>query len=462
METQVKVYEQCGQTHAQMQVATRRVSRAKRDAKCIFIFLFAALLGFNSLLFSRAASASSIVQYWENRMGSHAGFTMEPRLSYFSTSQNYDVNGNAANLFYPGASVNQVYADLNLSYGFSENWFLFGRLSVLSSTVKIPGAPDQSIKGLSDQLIGTAYRLFSTDGGFSWNLQGDATLPAYNDSTQKTNHDPYLGDGSTDLTIGTFFEIPFSLGSMHALFVEAGAGYQYRSKAFSADIPFSLMIKRDPEFKGLVFSLGVRGEHSLSTDTTSPSVQATDQNLGAGGSNLVFALNPSWIVGQATIGVKTAGGTTWYALGSNTITGTNSANGYQVSIGAQFDFGTAARETESRDPVVRKENHAPKSIRSGVRPNQFTTYDLEAKVLSVSDQFYLAKIDKGLDDGVDKGQIFDIFKVTEDSLDQKDKEVLVARAQVKYVKSNEAALTVIEYYQDKWIDAGFVARREVK
>jgi hypothetical protein len=61
----------------------------------------------------------------------------------------------------------------------------------------------------------------------------------------------------------------------------------------------------------------------------------------------------------------------------------------------------------------------------------------------------LLKINKGSSDSIAKGQTFDIYSG----------ETLMARAQVVSVKLDEAALSVIEYKQEHWIELGFLARR---
>jgi len=77
------------------------------------------------------------------------------------------------------------------------------------------------------------------------------------------------------------------------------------------------------------------------------------------------------------------------------------------------------------------------------------TYTLDAPVISLNDEMFLIKIGKGFRDKIENGQIFDIYS----------EENLIARARVVSVKIDEAALTVIEYKQEKWIEIGCTARR---
>ena len=56
---------------------------------------------------------------------------------------------------------------------------------------------------------------------------------------------------------------------------------------------------------------------------------------------------------------------------------------------------------------------------------------------------------------MEKGQVFDIFHGPPDGRAVE----AVARAQVTSVKSDEAALTIIEYFKEQNINEGFIAKR---
>jgi hypothetical protein len=86
------------------------------------------------------------------------------------------------------------------------------------------------------------------------------------------------------------------------------------------------------------------------------------------------------------------------------------------------------------------------------------SYSLESKVIRSNDRLNLVKIDKGSQDGVEVGQIFDLFVP---STDQNTGEA-VARGRVSNLKFNEAALVIQEYFKEVSIDNGFVARRLIE
>jgi hypothetical protein len=408
------------------------------------------------ILFPVASFASPVVQSWQNHTTSNEGLLLEPRISFYTTTTNFDANSQAITLLNQ-VTVTRLYFDLSATYHLPNDWFLFGRLSALSSKVKNPTQDIGTISGLSDQLLGIAHRVISNPNGLNLSLQFEGTLPVYQNTNQVLSGDPFLGDGSVDLTGGAFAEFPLSQGS--DFWIEAGAGYTYRSKGYSSAVPYSLMLKKSPETEGLLFSIGARGQFSLQTDKTLPSIALGDQNRGAGGSYLINSVNPSWTMAQGEIGYKTSGGSEFYVLAAAPITGKNAPSGIQAALGARFDFGAHP----SKQPVAQAATPSAQGSKKKLSQiDHFTTYNFETEVTSINDQFYLAKIGKGLDDGIEKGQLFDIFQVTEDTVTQRKTETPVARARVTYVKNDEAALTVVEYYRDQWIEKGYIARRVVQ
>jgi hypothetical protein len=181
----------------------------------------------------------------------------------------------------------------------------------------------------------------------------------------------------------------------------------------------------------------MRGNFSFENDVQTPSAALLEQNRGAGGSYIINARNPSWNLVQASIGYQTKSNINYSLSGAIPIYGTNSANGIQISLGAQFEFG---------------ENNSKKKTSTVVRQGSFKQYDLEGKVTSVNDQLYLVKIDQGLDQGIEKGQIFDIF------IENK----AIAKAKVTNVKNDESALRVLEYYKEQSIEVDAIAKRLVQ
>ncbi len=383
-------------------------------------------------LWSSDVFAHPIVQSWQNQMGSLPGLKINPRFTLLNSTQNFDSIGTSYSF---GNKLQRYYFDVLASYGFSENFFIYGRLSALYTSVSGIGINEQGNLGLSDQMLGSTYRLYESESGFSLNLQGEVVLPAYDNSSAKVSNKPYLGDGSIDMTIGGFLEIPILRRKQDDYFIEAGAGYTYRSKGFSQSIPWNIQIKRYPLEEGFSFSAGARGTTSLETDITNLSESA----LAAGGSYLINAINPSWALAQASLGYQPNKQIEYSISGAYPVFGKSAPLPLQVSIGFQFSF-----------------EHTPtseaKSKRKSIHPENFRQYDLDSKVTSFNDQLYMIKIDKGSNSGINKGQIFDIFSG----------ENIVAQARVTNVKSDESILRVLEYFKEQSIEIDAIARRVIQ
>ena len=72
-----------------------------------------------------------------------------------------------------------------------------------------------------------------------------------------------------------------------------------------------------------------------------------------------------------------------------------------------------------------------------------------------NDKLNLIKIDKGTSDGVEKGQIFDIYRTGPNGLAAD----LVARGVVTGVSANETIVNLRQYKKEVWVQTGFIARR---
>ncbi len=397
----------------------------------------------------QTAFGHPLVESWQNRSGTGVGLIFEPRVSLFSTSTNYDLNGTSTPL--PNSvSVSQTYFDLNGTYGLTDDFFIFGRLSLLSVKVQNPGQKDLSAFGFADQLVGAAYRIVKKDSGANLSLQFDVGLPAYQKNTALSSSSAYLGDQSVDLTFGGFAQIPIDFNSKSHLYAELGTGYTYRSKGYSSAVPISALLKRDPVNGGILFNVGVRGQISLKTDssgsTTFGASQALQEsNRGAGGSFLIEGINSAWLAAQGSVGYQNESRNGFALTAAIPFSGTYAPSGFQASVSGIFSFGSD--DSDSKEGSSERETLHKSSL-----PGGSTSYDLDAKVTSVNDQLYVFKIEKGSSDGIEKGQLFDVFNQGN----------LTARARVISVKNDEAALNVLEYYQDNWIDIGHTARRIVQ
>ncbi len=413
------------------------------------------------------SQAQSLLHPWQNRTTSSEGLVLEPRVGFFGSTENFGTSGTRTALN-GNNEISWMLIETSATYAIQDSLYLFGRLTALSAKIRNSNI-EASGFGLSDQLLGAAYRLYAIPDGLSINAQLDVTLPAYNNNSLKQKNQPFLGDGSTDITPGAFIEAPLPWGSRAQWYAEGGAGLRIRSAGFSTAVPWSLIIKKEPIARGLLLSAGVRGQFSLDTDTTSPAAALPDQLMGGAGSGLINAINPSWTTAQATIGYKTRHGQSLYALAQLPLAGTNAATGLHFALGIQFDFSSPAKKERGElAPQGTALQRPPRQLETVIQPKTtqtqegFQSYDLDAEVVSTQEQLYLAKLDKGRSDGIEVGQVFDLFKKTTDGMSSSVKEIRVARARVTAVKNSEAALTITEYFVDQWVEAGFTAKRLVQ
>jgi hypothetical protein len=410
---------------------------------------FMILLGF--FLIPPRASGHLLLQPRENRTGSHAGLLLEPRIGLFSTTSNFSEDGTLNGLS-TGAKVTRTLFDLNLSYGLSDHLFLFGRASLISTGQSGGTIGRGSGFGLGDQLIGMAWRLLSTEGGTGVNLQAEARIPGYSNASAKAANRLYLGDGSVDLIAGAFIEFPAAFIGGSDSYFELGGAYTQRGAGFSSAIPLSLLFRRDPAYGGMMLDAGFRAQLSLNSDVATQNIAQrinaiSDREQGALGSDLINGINPSWLAAHLRVGYKSSNGRSYFISGELPVAGSAVPSGILVSGGLVLDFNPQGGVDPSHESQRESRPRKPRTPLRG-----FQSYDLEAKVLSYNDQLYFVKIDHGSSDSVEKGQLFDIFSGKE----------VIARAKVSQVRGEEAILTVLEYFQDQWIEAGFVARRLLK
>jgi hypothetical protein len=134
---------------------------------------------------------------------------------------------------------------------------------------------------------------------------------------------------------------------------------------------------------------------------------------------------------------------------TQTLLGNAAVNGFSGALSIQKLFGLSPSRklpTEMTPDEYGKSNKG------------FVEYAFEAKVLRSVDRLNLVKIDKGSSDGVAMDQIFDIFAVKSNGTLGEP----IARAKVISTKSNEAALTVLEYFKETWIEEGYLAKRPLQ
>jgi hypothetical protein len=406
-----------------------------------------------TLLITTDSHAEFIVHSWEDRFP-QSSFSMNLNSNYLFTSSNFSSSGNFD--FPIGlSSYAKLQTDLNLDFKVTDRLGIFGRTSWQYINL-ISDFRGGTGFGFGDQTAGLVYRILgdNPDAPLSIDLQGQADVPGYSNLTSFTNVTPNMGDGSIDLTGGIFITAPLVEGRKYKLQTLLGTGYIYRTDGFSAAVPWSAFLKLVPQLSGFTVEAGANGILSLQTDY-SLSFNTSHSNLVNGGSYITGAVNPSLIQLSIKPGYKFNAETQLELLGKLNLWGQNVPTGYSFALRLQYLFGKV------------KEGHIERQLRAlaplepdpaGNDHPTFTTYSMDTNIVKTNDRLNLVKINKGSQDGIEKGQIFDIFNIKVSTQVGE----AIARAQVTHVKVDEAALEIIEFYKEVSIEEGFVAKRLIQ
>jgi hypothetical protein len=395
------------------------------------------------------ARADFYLHHWENRYENPARtISLGADLAFYSTQSNFDANGTA--VVPSGLSAyHRFQADLNACFGLTDRINLFGRLSW--ARVQVDHASRGGVSyGLTDQTVGASVRALeigSNGGALDLQLQGD--FPAYSNASSEARLLPYLGDQSTDVTAGAFATVPALVFASSRVLLVGGAGYTFRSAQFSSAVPWSVTAWYLPDSTGLFASVSGLGAYSLSTDPRGDVPAAPNASLGTGNSFASNAVDPSLASVRGQLGYRHSEETGITLSAERAVWGYNAPSGFQVALGLQHRISRAAG---ARDSSRLTPTQYGKSNRG------FLNYGIEATVLKANDRLNLVRIDKGSAEGIEAGQLFDLFSVKPDGSPLE----AVARARVTSVKQGEAALGILEYFREVLVDEGFKAKQVLK
>jgi hypothetical protein len=400
------------------------------------------------------AQATSIFRF-ENRRENRHAWRLVPEVYNLSTTENYDATGAKAavpNL----TSYKKTEIDLTAIYGFSDRFSIFGRLSMASvsfDTTKFTG----SGSGLTEQGLGLNWRIWKATvrrgvRPKAIDLQFAADVPFYDNVSSRTSdpRQPLRGDGSFNFTSAAFGTFPLNQGAGQRLYLIGGLGLTLRGNSYSKALPYQLQFVGVPQKTGLLYRAGLHGFKSMTSDPAtgtalspqSESSPGTVDPQDAGGSLIVDALNSSYLQFRATLGYQWAAkGDQIFATYLMPLSGTSTAATSGLVVGAQFRFGGGRAPTSSR--------------RGKTRSKRRLSYDLQGRVLQANDRLNLIKIDKGANDGIEKGQVIDIYRPGKNGLAAD----LVARGVVTGVGAKASVVNLRQYKKEVWVRRGFIARR---
>jgi hypothetical protein len=385
---------------------------------------------------------------WETHAQSPNALRLDPAFSYYVTKSNYDASGVSSA---PAGleRYSRVVGDVTAAYGLNPYLTFYGRLSWARVEI-LHSTQSGNAFGLADQSVGATASVWESKapvfglGTARLDLQAQADLPAYSNSSVAVGV-PFLGDGTIDVTGGGFLTLHLSQRQPDRWSLVGGAGFTWRTDQFSSAIPWSAGLQLEQAEQGPLLKVAAHGVLSLKNDASTAATVTT----GSGGSFYYQAVNPSLLTLRAEAGYQIARNVGLVATGSQSVFGQGAPSGFSAGIALRAAWGSGLLP---KDP-------ARLSPQDYGRSNQgFVNYAFEGRVVRANDRFNLVKIDKGRQDGVEVGQIFDIFLVKKDgSIGE-----AIARAKCTDVKSTEAALTITEYYKEVWIEEGFVVKRPLQ
>ncbi len=414
--------------------------------------LFTILCSIGALTAWHSANATGLFRF-ENRRENAGAFRLLPEYQSLSTTSNYDFEGTKTAVT-DLTSYKKTGLDLTGVYGVNKEFSIFGRISMASVSFETT-AFNGSGSGLTEQGLGANYRLWESGGGRpkSFDAQLSIDLPLYDNVTARSSlpRQPMLGDGTLDITVAGFGTFPLNQGLGTRLFLIGGLGYTIRNNSYSAALPYQLQIVGLPEKTGLLYRLGFHGFKSMTANTgasTDFSPQAQTVTAGvvdtqdAGGSLIADALNSSYMHLRATLGYQWGVGDQVFLTYLMPMSGTSTAELGGFLLGAQFRFPGSHSRAESSGRVS-----------NGSKPK--LTYDLVGRVKQANDRLNLIRIDKGDVDGIEKGNIIDVYQTNPDGTQGS----FIARGVVTGVSPNDSIVNVRQYKKEVWVQAGFIVRR---
>lgn len=400
-------------------------------------------LAFAIFAFSPIAHAEFFVHRLENLSETEGTFRLAPELRFYSSGSNFRSTGSKV---IPGKldSYTRLNFDLGAALRLSERLSVFSRLSFLSNKIENVGsATALTASGLGDQTVGGSFAIMSqkTAQSIDLNVQIQGEIPTYDNKTSQAQGDPFMGDGSADITGSLLAIVPLTQSSVGNLTLDPGVGLTYRSDDFPIGIPWSISLAHRPINQGLIFGVGLSGYSSIGGEVTSASGSTT----GAGGSFIVNSPKPSHVETDLGLGYRVSPMVEFTSGFSTSLLGAMAPQGTQFRAGLTARFGT---DPQADSP---KRGQTSRPIGKGA----FVQYGLKAKVLKTNERLHLLKIDRGGTSGVEMGQLFDVF-----SIDEKGEPLEpVARAKVTAVREEQAVMQVTEYYKEIWINEGFWVRQ---
>ncbi len=324
------------------------------------------------------------------------------------------------------ANVDAMQADgqLTFMHGIADraSFFLRGNWRILEQRAVVPSGLSY---GLGDQSGGTTFVLMKDYGPMrALYAQLQVDVPCYDNRSYVSHSLPALGSQSIDTSVGMFADFELSQLEEYSLQMQLGFASTYRTAGYTPLMPWLFKLGMYPKKFGIFGNVVLRGSNAMASSVQIDGVSALTQSY-----------SPSILL---------VGGQLGHVLSSALMLRAD----FQLSVfGIRAPALASALLTLQWTLGVRQKDV---SVWSGMQ--EFEAPFFQALVVSAHDRLNLVKIDKGSQNGIEVGQVFDFFVPgTSES---------IAEAKVSWVHGDESALEIIEYYREVAIEEGFVARRK--
>lgn len=397
-----------------------------------------------------------VVDSPKNWMVDPDSFHLSTDVGFSSTETNFDRNGQEVNpTQLNSASVFNV--RLHGGLPLAPEVSVFGQLDIRNINNDVSSSanqPDNTRFGLGDSFLALRWAImnnrriggrFSTaekidKGTMRLLVESGVVLPLYGNSGIG---EPDLGDRSMDVQN----MLRFGWWLAEDLALSAGAGFTWRNKGYSSELPYKL--RMDYYFNdGDQFRIWGESLGQIATDTDS----GVSSTL-AGGSSLIGSAGAT--VHKLGLGGAFHPGKAWEVAVAlhGTISGTNAANATTFTVGVAF---RPPHEVTTAYYNPRKDMH----IGGLARDREFDRYDIHAPVVRVSRRGNFIKIGYGVGDGVEMGDLFHLFeKGGLQKLDRPKEDQYIGLAEVVGIRKDGSFLRIRKMQRNRPPQPGMEARR---
>lgn len=349
---------------------------------------------------------------------------------YFSTSANFDGNGNKVPLP-EGDSFSKNDLNLNIKYGLLKHFDLgFGFRFRINDSVQ--DTVNKTTLGFESFSLGVKWN-FLPRGVFNLALDFNLGWTFYkNSQAQIDSNQLILGDPGTALGINLLA----GYGFLKILGLNGMVGWHLPPNDLSQEILYNLML--NIRFSYYLIEVGFGGKVSLKTDLfESYEQKLASHGFNTGGSNLFYSFHQEVFTPFASISALLWDTTRIQFRVAQNVTGSSTDEGTTFGANILFNFGSGTTK------VVKKERP----------PTDLNTF---GKIIGLSPENKFAKLNIGTSKGVSKGMKVFFYRKT------KIEDVVLAKGYIKDVGVNWSVVEIEKYFRDENIKIGQIIKIKVE